>query len=285
MTTLICWVTYDQNKPASIYLASDSRLSWSEKTFWNNGRKIFYSKKYPDILGYCGDVVFCSQVISQVISYIDECDVFKGVFDSEIKIEIIKKTIFEALSQYPISNSIGLFEIIYITREEKYQFKIYSLKWDKNNGWDTSSIFLPEIDLKEVTRARLLCAIGTGGIKYELYYNKFYKDSDIGGYSRSYFMCLDSFLETNIDSYSGGTIQIAALYTKNEAMPHGLIKNNEKHLYGLKVDRVNFNNEIRWVNECFENCDIETMMRQEGAQIQPKIYLGKKTQRRNFLPR
>lgn len=287
MTTLVCWVAYDDNKPASIYLASDSRLSWNEKNFWNNGRKIFYSKKYPDILGYCGDVLFCSQVISQVISYIDECKVFEGIVDSKVKIAIIKKTIIEALSEYPLNFSFGIFEILYITREEKYNFKIYSMKWDKQNGWSDSEVLIPQIDLKNSQRATLLRAIGTGGDKYKVFYNTHYKASDIGGYSRSYFMCLDSFLETKEDNYSGGVIQIAALYNNKVARPHGLIKKNKKYLYGLKVEDVNINNEIQWVNERFEICDIKTMLRKESAQVQPQIHLGKKTQhqRRNFLPR
>lgn len=287
MTTLVCWVAYDQNKPASIYLASDSRLSWDSNNHWDNGRKIFFSKKYPDILGYCGDVLFCSQVISQVISYIDECNVFENIIDSKVRINIIKKTLVEALSEYPIIFSFGTFEILYVTREEKYNFKIYSLKWNKKDGWYDSEVEIPKINFSKPLRSSLLSAIGSGGNKYKAFYNLNYENSDIGGYSRSYFMCLDSFLNTGEDNYSGGVVQIAALYNNQVAKAHGLIKQNQKYLYGLKVEDVNLKNDVRWVNERFEICDVSTMLRKESAQIQPKICLGKKTQkqRRNFLPR
>lgn len=284
MTTLICWIAHDQEKPSSVYLASDSRLSWSDTEYWDKGRKIFFSNKYPDILGYCGDVLFCSQVISQIMSYVDECNIFDGIHNAKDKIEIIKNVIFDALLDYPINYSNGIFEINYVTRENKYDFKIYVLKWDKRTGWEDSEIPIQRyIDKRE----SLLLMKGTGGIKYRSFYNDHYKDSDLGGYSRSYFMCLDDFLEKNEDVRSGGVIQIAALYNSKTAQAYGVIKNNKRYIYGLEVERVNRNNNLRWVNEKFENCDITTMQRQEKAQLQPKINLGKKSQikRRNFLPR
>ena len=57
MTTLISWVGIDQRRPTSLYLASDSRISWgSQHHRWDVGRKLFSCKVSADIFGYCGDV-------------------------------------------------------------------------------------------------------------------------------------------------------------------------------------------------------------------------------------
>lgn len=56
MTSLVVWTGVDSRAPASIYLASDSRLSWDNGDTWDFGRKVFASHRYPDILGYYGEV-------------------------------------------------------------------------------------------------------------------------------------------------------------------------------------------------------------------------------------
>src|SRR5436309_1944374 len=72
MTTLISWIAVDQHAPSALYLASDSRISWgSQRARWDAGRKLFLCRKYPEIFGYAGDVVFPSLVIGQVA---DACD-------------------------------------------------------------------------------------------------------------------------------------------------------------------------------------------------------------------
>ena len=66
-TSLVVWVRVDSRGPASLHLASDSRISWGEpKTgshliFGTFERKVFASTRHPDIFGYCGDVAFPSK--------------------------------------------------------------------------------------------------------------------------------------------------------------------------------------------------------------------------------
>ena len=89
MTSFVAWVGVDARGPASIYLASDSRISWvdPDKTFetWDYGRKLFASKKYPEIFGYFGDTLFPSQMLGQVLDLIEfkrkerKFDGFEGV--------------------------------------------------------------------------------------------------------------------------------------------------------------------------------------------------------------
>ena len=76
MTSLISWIGVDSRAPSSIYLASDSRITWGNKGTWDNARKVFGSTNYPELLGYCGDVLFPSQALGQLIDLID-----LGLFD------------------------------------------------------------------------------------------------------------------------------------------------------------------------------------------------------------
>jgi hypothetical protein len=81
MTTLISWIGVDSRKPSSLYIASDSRLSWaSSDAYWDRGRKVFSSKRLPHIWGYCGDVLYPSLALGQIIAAVDNSNLlsFRG---------------------------------------------------------------------------------------------------------------------------------------------------------------------------------------------------------------
>lgn len=65
MTAFLSWVGVDHRGPASLYLASDSRISWTDNEVrsWDRGRKVFACSRTPDVLGYVGDVLFPSLVL------------------------------------------------------------------------------------------------------------------------------------------------------------------------------------------------------------------------------
>jgi hypothetical protein len=58
MTIILGWLAVDSHSPSSAYIASDSRFTWGHVANYSYGRKLFAFKDYPDILGYCGDVLF-----------------------------------------------------------------------------------------------------------------------------------------------------------------------------------------------------------------------------------
>ncbi len=75
MTSLVAWVGADSRGPASMNIASDSRISWmvgrSVSHHWDQGKKIFASMAVPLIVGYVGDVLFPTLVLPGVIDRID----------------------------------------------------------------------------------------------------------------------------------------------------------------------------------------------------------------------
>ena len=63
MTSLIAWVAADDRGPASLNIATDSRISWDSgplrsRTLWDQGQKVFASQREPILVGYVGDVLF-----------------------------------------------------------------------------------------------------------------------------------------------------------------------------------------------------------------------------------
>lgn len=67
VTTIVAWAGVDQRKVASIYIASDSRISWGDAHLWNQGRKTFVAASTPHIFGYWGDVLFPSIALPTVL--------------------------------------------------------------------------------------------------------------------------------------------------------------------------------------------------------------------------
>lgn len=266
MTTLVSWVTYDQRGPASLYIASDSRFSWEKRACWDSGRKIHFSNKYPVILGFCGDVMFCSQVISQVISYIDACDIFEKDVNTDTRFDLVFNLIKRSFGDYPVVFALESFQILYATRESRRCFHTYIIKWDKNKSkdqrWSTRKLSIP-------SQTDLIVTLGSGGRPYRKHYEEIYSKSEIGGLSRSFYSSLSSHIDSGKDPYTGGPIQLASLTNIGGSNALGVIKNNKRYLYGMEIDPHEKINNIRWVNDLFENCDGNDVKRLKQAQVQP----------------
>jgi hypothetical protein len=119
MTTLIAWSAIDQNATTAVYVASDSRLTWGTHGLWDAGRKIFASEKFPEILGYTGDALFCSQVLGQLISFIDTCSPMVALRTHNEKFEKVRALLERAFSKYPQTFCLPKFSILYLTRVGK----------------------------------------------------------------------------------------------------------------------------------------------------------------------
>lgn len=80
---------FPKPKPASIYIVSDSRISWGEKAKFDNGRKVFGCKNSPDIFGYCGDVLFPSIVLNQIADIADQGLLFEPNWTCKEKFQAV----------------------------------------------------------------------------------------------------------------------------------------------------------------------------------------------------
>lgn len=53
------------------YMAANNRISWKESVQFNYSRKVFAFSNWPDVLGYCGDVLFPSIALNQIVELAD----------------------------------------------------------------------------------------------------------------------------------------------------------------------------------------------------------------------
>lgn len=264
MTTLISWLGVDSRGPASIYLASDSRITWGNAEKWDVGRKIFASKKYPEILAYCGDVLFPSQVLGSIIDQIDNNLLIDENDEQSTKKNKIYNCICDSFNSYP-KRRRNEFQILYASRQNskmKSIFHAMKIAWNSSKGWNL-------IDLKIPVSSGLIDGIGSGTGSLKEWYNKWQR-SDIKGTSRSVFSAFCDSLLSKKDVYSGGAPQLVGIYRKGPAKTFGIVYNNEKFFNGKNINSLINLNKIEWRNNLFERCDGTTLCLLKGAQRQPR---------------
>lgn len=264
MTSLIAWVAADPHGPTSIYIASDSRLSWSDSESWDTGRKLFASKQHADILGYCGDVLFPSQKLGQIIEHIDNGILINADMDISQKQQVVFDSIKNSFGDLPRKQRRN-FDIIYSTRcneEMSSNFGLCRISWTSQNGWSLVPIEIPNCSM-------LLDTLGTGKQSIESWMRKWAR-SDVKGTSRSIFSAFCDSLASGQDLRSGGAPQLVGIYRKGKSQSFGIVYQGGRYLLGDKVSSIEDLNSIEWRNELFERFDGNQLSLLPGAQPQPK---------------
>jgi hypothetical protein len=269
MTSLVAWIATSPPNWNSVYLASDSRISWNEDSGWNNGKKLFASRNDPDIIGYCGEVLFPSQILSQIIEHIDSGLLFNDEDTPQTKFDKIASIVKQSFLSYPkainSSNSVWAnvnnVSIVYGTRQYldgQSVIYLWLLNWTKKTGWSESLLSLP-------LQSGLVEVFGSGKQVVKKYYGKWNK-SEIKNTSRIVFGSFCDALKSGEDPRSGGAPQLVSIRRKGSAQSFGVIYNNERYLSGLLADQALLWEGIEWFNELFERCDGQTKAVLKGAQ-------------------
>lgn len=276
MTTLIAWVGVDSQRIGSVYIASDSRITWMDHgDCWDSTQKVFSSRFYPEIFGYSGRAEIVIHIMPQLISHIDDDTLIEHSDSFELKIQKVVCFLNEKICSLS-ANRIGTGTIIYATRigfKMESQFHAVEIKFSKN-GFIWSEIELP-------SESRVVAQAGSGVAIQETInnewciYDKLISDKKSGyivkGYSRFVFSSLCEAISSKSDKYTGGAPQLVGLYKHQPGLNFGVIFNNKRYLSGKEISssqakRTN----VEWRNENFELCDGESMLLLDGAQKQPK---------------
>jgi hypothetical protein len=260
VTTLIGWVGVDHRSRASLYLASDSRLSTPGNGLpWDYGQKLFTSSKYPLILGYCGDVFQSNQLIQRIISVIDA----DYIISEDDSIHTIIKAIENEFSKTPPLNKQDVQILLGYRTGSGMSAEFWAViyKYSKTNGWRTTILDLPKT-------SDLIDSLGSGSAIYKSIYST-WKQSDIERTSRSVFSSFCSYLTDCKDGSSSPPPQLVGLYRKGPAILFGIVFQGRRYLAGMETGVGKSHSTVQWRNEYFEVCDALTMKRKEGAQRQP----------------
>lgn len=268
MTMLASWVGIDTHGATSAYIVSDSRFSWSRREHFDYGKKVFASKKYPELFGYAGDVLFPSIVLSQIIEMIDTEILLTTKMNCEQKHKTIAEKICYSLAKYPNVLGGNTIQIIHISRDTFFEgyprFHNYILTYDSKNGWIDKEIDIP-------SQSGLLHVLGSGAKEFNERYELF-QASENASTTRNVYQCFVDTLMNIKDPNCGGAPQLVGLYRKplSNGINYGIIYKKKRYLLGMEIPQgASFEN-VDWRNELFEICDGETKRIVPGAMKQPK---------------
>lgn len=271
MTLLLSWLAVDSRRPSSLYIASDSRLSWGNTSKYDQGKKVFSFRNSPDIIGYCGDVLFPTVSLNQLISMADDNLLFAAGDNCDTKFNKIKTHLQAQLKLYPSTPGIidNTVQILYGSRDSSHVFHLYNLTWHRReNMWYDEKLAIPDY-------SNTLTVLGSGRNEF-LDKLKLYQRSDIGKTSRAIFQCFCDTLNNIQNKYCGGSPQLVGLFQKGNGLNFGIIWNGRRYFSGAEIPYNPNLDVIQWRNEEFEICSGDTMKKVEKAQRQPNPLLLKR---------
>lgn len=250
MTSIAVWVGVDSRLPASLNIASDSRISWSNATKWDQGRKIFATRNGANLFSYCGDVLFPALVLPVIIDLMDR-ELIKGNQDEIV--QVLKNE----MVNYPSSAGFTVLHAFRTGDGMLAEFGLTTIEY-KSGAWTISSPTMPKT-------SNLVYIGGSGERSFRNAVAKWRK-SNSAGTSRAVFGAFCEAIESNEDRRSGGPPQLGALYRTGPARLIGTIINNELYFAGCKLDQANAAADIEWRNELFERYDGQTKKLLQDAQ-------------------
>ena len=260
MTSLLCWIGVDSRGPASVYLASDSRISWSPKSLWDRGRKVFACHHSPELLGYMGQVLFPSQALSQVQNLIEAGFLFKADATPEEKRDAVFEVVRANFQAYPVERDRP-FTIVHSTRGSEgmnASFWVFTLSWN-GRGWREEALAVP-------ATSDIVRAWGSGEAAIERWYKRWMNTRQGGRTSRSVFSVFCDALASGEDQFTGGAPQLVGLYRKEGGVIFGVIYGGARYFLGVPIPNQALPSQVEWRNALFERCDGQTMNRLDGAQ-------------------
>jgi len=239
----------DSRGPASLYLASDSRISWGAGEAWDQGKKLFVTDKGPHLLGYIGDVVFPSLALAQVTSAIDRGLVFSAGDQPSQRFGCVQALLKTAFDGLPLRQRRP-FTVVYATRqldEMDSTFHVFTSAWS-SSGWKEQEIITPDT-------SSAVCVLGSGGAIVSKWQER-WNSSSQGGTSRAVFRAFCDAIQSGDDPFTGGAPQLVGLYRKGGGRFTGIVWKNRPFLFGLPIelDVAATATDIEWRNSIFERC-------------------------------
>jgi len=272
MTLIAAWAGLDSRSVASVYIASDSRISWTPQVNYNHGKKVFASQRTPDIFGYCGDVLFPLLPLDQLVTMIDNGLLFEEGEDYPDRQKAILYQLKKSFDDYPHDNPkvMGdVVEIFYCGKDNTNEFHFKKISWTRTlNRW-----IVQDVDVLKDRRSYVLVASGTGQPEFQKKYSEYLNQPGSVRTSRCVFQTFCNVLENIQNPLCGGAPQLVGLYRRPQTngMYFGIIYKGYRYFQGLCINTLpNLHyKKIQWRNEWFELCDAETCKICDGAQRQP----------------
>lgn len=279
MTTVISWFGADLKKgghrPASLYFASDSRISWAvgNRPYpkWDYGKKVFASSQTPDIFAFAGKVEAAIPLLSQVVSLADHNVLFDCGDSPEDRFGKFCFAVKRSWDAYPWKGEFTL-QFLHgfrIGEGKNAQFFVGVLEVFRGTTEWQQKLF----PCKEGQPSSVLQGLGTGESSALEHISKW---QEVGGNdtSRSVFSGFCMSIESQHDEASGGAPQLARLYRIGNGASCGITWKDQRYFDGQLVYKKQFNKELEWRNRLFERVDGNTQERLPGAQAHKDVLVG-----------
>jgi hypothetical protein len=268
VTTLLCWLSVDARGPSAVYIVTDSRITWgSTSRRWDSGRKVFAARS-ADIFGYCGEVLFPSLVLGQLVDLADRGVLWEDGCLAEVRHSIILRYL-QTSSRRRHNTPEQDFTIVHCSRDgEKLgstfrawiiQYKATGRKWK-----------VQAVDTGGGERSKLLLSLGSG--------RKWLSDeidawarSPQGEVARGIFSAFCDALDSKKDPLSGGVPQIVALDRVSPGKVLGFVAEGIRYIHGLPVEPVPGLTEMEWVDRLFQRISPVTLKLLSGAQRHARV--------------
>jgi len=217
---------------------------------WDKGRKLFAAHTKPEILGYCGEAIFPTQTIGQVLAAIDE-GVLDKATDPAQRAQHVRDIVVEMLHGYPPQYTQS-FSILYCTRQGygmRSSLHCFEIKFDAV----TIQIAVMPIPLPDMSG--VIAIRGSGSHSVKKWTDRWVKSKQAGGgTSRAVFSGFCDAVRSGEDPGTGGSPQLVGLYRKDAARTFGISWAGQPFIYGLHL-RSLLLTRAEWRNQRFERCD------------------------------
>jgi hypothetical protein len=247
MTSLVAWAGVDSHGPASLYIATDSRISWGRDSTWDNGRKVFAGKNGAEVFGYVGDVLFPSLVLGQIADAPANPVIDGSSADARFTaVGDVIQAAFQALPA-PEQRPFQIAHAQRIGEGMKSFFRLSSLSWHSGLGWLRSEEHVPSV-------SNSIVIWGSGADNVKVWKDR-WDSSTQGGTSRAIFSALCDAIGRDGDPLSGGAPQLVALYRKGPGRVVGIVHAGQPFVFGLPTKLGSEACDLEWRNHLFERCD------------------------------
>ena len=262
MTTVVCWRSVADDGRVTLHFCSDSRFSDGKGTHWDLGRKLFFSRNFPDLFGFVGEALPPSVALNQLIDAIDSSSLGDRSIDPYQRMMDYKSHLDATIGTYPKQYSV---EILFAPRTDEDSipvFNVWCIFFPAGLGRGTARV-VPIPGKSSV----LVGSFGTGKCNFDKTYGVVYSKPQ-GSLSRGVYWAFVDHLASGKDKFSGGAPQIVRLRSKGVAIPVGISHNNKRYLLGIELKSNQlFQTRIEeWHDEKYQFIEPVTGLPRSGAQ-------------------
>ncbi|WP_170381961.1 hypothetical protein [Ruegeria atlantica] len=251
MTTMVCWKSVDQNKRQTLNLCSDSRFGDDAGNVWDCGKKLFFSKVFPDVFGFVGEALPPQTALAQLIDAIDTKSLGARSPDPALRVSKYKSYLDATIGSFPKTRSV---EIVYATRDDRQNslpLQIFSIFFAPGKGAGKTTAIQTG-----GAQSMLIRAFGTDENDFMKMYAAVHAKQQ-GYMSRAVYWAFIDHLASGADKFTGGSPQIVRLGSAGPASAVGISHNGNRYLLGFELDASQLGEtEVKdWHDELYQYVD------------------------------